>query len=150
MAPALLFSKLARVNIPPGYLHIKHDRIPYYIPECYIWANHTSQITKTGMTVFLKMHGRKLYQYAIEKVPQTIKECLEKSNIHISEIKALIHQANGKMDDAILKRLFSLYDIVDVPEKHNADDNFMVGKLICCDYPDFIGSYFKDNLKPQK
>ena len=67
--------------------------------------------------ILLKMHGRKLYQYAIEKVPQTIKECLEKSNIHLSEIKkALIHQANGKMDDAILKRLFNLYDIVDVPK----------------------------------
>ena len=67
--------------------------------------------------IFLKMNGRKLYQYAIEKVPQTIKECLEKSKIHISEIsKALIHQANGKMDDAILKRLFNLYGIADVPE----------------------------------
>lgn len=28
----------------------------------------------------------------------------------------LIHQANGKMDDAILKRLFTLYGIDEVPE----------------------------------
>jgi len=28
----------------------------------------------------------------------------------------LIHQANGKMDDAILSRLFKLYDLKEVPE----------------------------------
>ena len=67
--------------------------------------------------IYLKMNGRKLYQYALEHVPQAIKDCLEKSNIHISEIKkVLIHQANGKMDDAILKRLYKLYEITDIPE----------------------------------
>ena len=67
--------------------------------------------------IFLKMNGRKLYQYALEKVPQAIKDVLEKSATHISKItKVLIHQANGKMDDAILKRLFRLYDMVDLPK----------------------------------
>ena len=69
------------------------------------------------MDIFLKMNGRKLYQYALEKVPQAIKDVLEKSATHISKItKVLIHQANGKMDDAILKRLFRLYDMVDLPK----------------------------------
>lgn len=67
--------------------------------------------------LYLKMNGRRLYQYALDTVPQAIKECLEKSKTHIGEIqKVLIHQANGKMDDAILKRLFALYDIVDIPD----------------------------------
>jgi len=67
--------------------------------------------------LFLKMNGRKLYQYALETVPQAIKDCLEKCDVHLNEIKkVLIHQANGKMDEAILKRLFKLYDIADVPE----------------------------------
>ena len=67
--------------------------------------------------VFLKMNGRKLYQYAIEKVPQAINECLSKINIHLKDIKkVLIHQANGKLDDAILKRLYKLYDIIDIPK----------------------------------
>lgn len=65
---------------------------------------------------FLKMNGRKLYQYALETVPQAIKSCLEKSHTELSDIKkVLIHQANGKMDDAILKRLYALYDITDIP-----------------------------------
>lgn len=65
---------------------------------------------------FLKMNGRKLYQYALETVPQAIKDCLEKCNTPITEVKkVLIHQANGKMDDAILKRLYKLYHITEVP-----------------------------------
>lgn len=67
--------------------------------------------------LYLKMHGRKLYQYALETVPQAIKACLEKSGVPLSEIKkVLIHQANGKMDDAILKRLFELYGEEEIPE----------------------------------
>ncbi len=66
---------------------------------------------------YLKMNGRRVYQYALENVPKLIKIGLDKLKMHISEIgKVLIHQANGKMDDAILKRLFKLYDIDQIPE----------------------------------
>lgn len=67
--------------------------------------------------LFLKMNGRKLYQYALETVPVLIKDCLDKCSLDIRKInKVIIHQANGKMDDAILKRLFELYGINDIPE----------------------------------
>lgn len=66
---------------------------------------------------FLKMNGRRLYQYALSNVPNAIKAGLDKLNLNITDIsKVLIHQANGKMDDAILKRLFDLYNINEVPE----------------------------------
>lgn len=65
-----------------------------------------------NMELYLKMNGRKLYQYALENVPQTVKECLDRCNISVTDVKkVLIHQANGKMDDAIVKRLFNLYGI---------------------------------------
>ena len=100
---------------------------------------------------YLKMHGRKLYQYAIEKVPQTIKECLEKSNIHLSEIKkALIHQANGKMDDAILKRLFGLYDIVDVPKDIMPMTIAWLGNSSVATIPTLLDLILKDQLTPHK
>jgi 3-oxoacyl-[acyl-carrier-protein] synthase III len=100
---------------------------------------------------FLKMHGRKLYQYAIENVPQTIKECLEKSNIHISEIKkALIHQANGKMDDAILKRLFNLYDIVEVPKNIMPMTIAWLGNSSVATIPTLLDLILKDQLKQHK
>lgn len=66
---------------------------------------------------YLKMNGRRLYQYALENVPKAIKAGLDKLKLHVNDIsKVLIHQANGKMDDAILKRLFKLYDLREVPE----------------------------------
>lgn len=68
-------------------------------------------------TLYLKMNGRRLYMYALENVPKTIKAGLDKLNISIDEIKkVLIHQANGKMDDAILKRLYNLYGYDEAPE----------------------------------
>jgi len=67
--------------------------------------------------VFLKMHGRKLYQYALEHVPQALKDCLDKSDVHLRDVKKiLIHQANGKMDDAIIERLYKLYGMDEIPE----------------------------------
>jgi len=62
--------------------------------------------------IFLTMNGRKLYEFALNNVPLVVKMALEKANVHLSEIKkVLIHQANDKMDHAILQRLFKLYDM---------------------------------------
>lgn len=68
-------------------------------------------------TLYMKMDGRKLYQYAISNVPGLVKESIEKAGLDLSDIKkVLIHQANEKMDEAILSRLFKLYDQKDIPE----------------------------------
>jgi 3-oxoacyl-[acyl-carrier-protein] synthase III len=100
---------------------------------------------------FLKMYGRKLYQYAIETVPQTIMECLEKSNIHISEIKkALIHQANGKMDTAILKRLFNLYKIEDIPDDIMPMTIEWLGNSSVATVPTLLDLILKNRLEPHK
>lgn len=62
--------------------------------------------------VYLKMDGRKVYEYALTHVPLVMKAALEKAGVAPSEVKkVLVHQANGKMDEAILKRFFKLYDI---------------------------------------
>jgi len=66
--------------------------------------------------IFLKMNGRKLYEYALNTVPQVVKDCIDKAGVAITEIKkVLIHQANAKMDDAILSRLFKLFGIENIP-----------------------------------
>jgi len=60
--------------------------------------------------IFLKMNGRKLYEFALTHVPLVVKAALDKAGVHLSEIKkVLIHQANDKMDAAIVDRLFKLY-----------------------------------------
>ena len=62
------------------------------------------------------MKGRKVYEYALRFVPEAMKGCLEKSGIAIEELKKIfIHQANEKMDEAIIKKLFLLYDIEKPP-----------------------------------
>jgi 3-oxoacyl-[acyl-carrier-protein] synthase-3 len=63
-----------------------------------------------GNHIFMKMNGRKLYAYALSNVPQVVKKSLEKANLSLKDInKILIHQANEKMDDAIIQRLFEMY-----------------------------------------
>ena len=62
--------------------------------------------------IFLKMEGRKLYKYALQNVAGAIKHCLDKAGVPLSDVKkVLIHQANGKMDEAILGALYDLYDM---------------------------------------
>jgi 3-oxoacyl-[acyl-carrier-protein] synthase III len=59
---------------------------------------------------FLKMQGSKVYAYALGTVPGVVKESLDKAGLHLDNIrKVLIHQANEKMDEAILSRVFRLY-----------------------------------------
>lgn len=61
---------------------------------------------------YLKMYGRKIYEFALNHVPLAMKECLDKSGIPIREVKKiLIHQANEKMDEAIVQRFFKLYGL---------------------------------------
>lgn len=66
---------------------------------------------------FIKMKGRKIYEYAITYVPAAMKECLDKAGLQINHVnKIFIHQANEKLDEAIIKGLYKLYGIADVPE----------------------------------
>ena len=65
---------------------------------------------------YMKMKGRKVYDYAIRHVPEAMKACLDKSGIAITELKKIfIHQANGKMDVSIVDRLYKLYNIQQMP-----------------------------------
>ena len=63
-----------------------------------------------GDNFFIKMQGRKVYEYALKYVPDLIKRLLDRLNLGIDDIhKVLIHQANEKMDIAIGQRLYKLY-----------------------------------------
>lgn len=85
--------------------------------EAYYLAMKKSYAPNHGDDLYMKMDGRKLYQYAITHVPGLVKESIEKSGLQLGDIqKVLIHQANEKMDEAILKRLFKLYDTCEIPD----------------------------------
>ncbi|WP_345031866.1 ketoacyl-ACP synthase III [Ravibacter arvi] len=58
--------------------------------------------------LFLKMNGRKLYENMLKKMPSLIEEVLNTAGIGVADLdKILIHQANEKMDEAILKQVFN-------------------------------------------
>jgi len=89
------------------------------------YVNELAYVLKMGKSskpdfgsdrLFLKMQGRKLYEHALKIVPRVIKNCITKADLSISDInKVLIHQANHKMDEAILKHLYELYELKDIP-----------------------------------
>ncbi|MEP6749655.1 MAG: ketoacyl-ACP synthase III [Bacteroidota bacterium] len=67
---------------------------------------------------YMKMKGRKVYEYAMKHVPAAMKDCLDKSGVAITDLKKIfIHQANEKMDDAMVREFYKLYNI-DVQPAH--------------------------------
>ena len=56
---------------------------------------------------YIKMLGRKIYEYTLTYVPQAMLDCLTKAGVPLEQVKKIfIHQANEKMDEAIIKRLY--------------------------------------------
>ena len=60
------------------------------------------------------MKGRKVYEFAMKYVPAAMKDCLDKSGVDpfVQLKKVFIHQANEKMDEGIIKRLYKLYGMI--------------------------------------
>jgi 3-oxoacyl-[acyl-carrier-protein] synthase-3 len=66
---------------------------------------------------YIKMRGRKVYEYAMKHVPTAMKACLDKSGVAIGNLKKVfIHQANEKMDEGIIRKMYELYGVTDYPE----------------------------------
>ena len=63
-------------------------------------------------TKYIKMEGRKIYEFALVHVPDAMKKCLDESKYTIDQVnKIIIHQANEKMDEAIVERFYRLYGL---------------------------------------
>lgn len=66
---------------------------------------------------YLKMHGRKIYEFALTHVPDAMRKSLDEAGIDIRDVKKiLIHQANEKLDFEVVKRFYRLYKIREIPE----------------------------------
>lgn len=72
---------------------------------------------RLGDELYLKMEGRKLYKYALQTVAGAIHEGLDKAGVTLGEVKKiLLHQANEKMDEAILGALYENSDVPEIPD----------------------------------
>ena len=77
-----------------------------------LWMGETYDPNDNDHGLYLKMDGHKLYQYAISTVPLVVKESLDKANLSLGDVsKVLIHQANAKLDETVLKRIYKKYDM---------------------------------------
>ncbi len=78
----------------------------------YLFFGDSYQTESQDDRRFIKMYGRKIYEFALTHVPIAMKECLDKSGKDISEVKKIfIHQANEKMDEAIVQRFYELHGL---------------------------------------
>jgi 3-oxoacyl-[acyl-carrier-protein] synthase-3 len=105
----------------------------------------------SGRDMFIKMNGRKLYEFALTHVPLVIKAALEAAKVPITDIKkVLIHQANDKMDAAILQRLFKLHNIDTSPEDLMPMTISWLGNSSVATVPTLLDLIQKGKLKGQE
>lgn len=92
---------------------ISHESATYAYDEAnFLFFGESYKQDDISETRFIKMKGRKIYEFALTKVPLAMKSCLEKAGVDIKDLKKiLIHQANEKMDEAIIERFYSLYNL---------------------------------------
>ena len=96
---------------------LAHETASFTYDEAYyLFFGNSNNQDLCRDTRYIKMDGRKIYEFALNNVPDAMKTCLDKSGVDISEVKKIfIHQANEKMDEAILKRFYRLYK-TEIPE----------------------------------
>lgn len=90
---------------------LAHETATFTYDEAYyLFFGNSFNTTHDPDVRYIKMHGRKIYEFALSQVPKAMAACLDKSGIDISQVKkVLIHQANEKMDEAIVQRFYRLY-----------------------------------------
>ncbi|MBT8324736.1 MAG: ketoacyl-ACP synthase III [Winogradskyella sp.] len=96
---------------------LAHETASFTYDEAYyLYFGKSNNKDLCADTRYIKMDGRKIYEFALTNVPDAMKACLDKSGKSIKDLKKIfIHQANEKMDEAILKRFYRLYK-TDIPE----------------------------------
>ena len=99
---------------------------------------------------YIKMHGRKIYEFALSQVPKAMAACLDKSGISIEKVKKiLIHQANEKMDEAIINRFFKHYKYT-TPEGVMPMSIHSLGNSSVATVPTLYDLMMKGQLENQK
>jgi len=99
---------------------------------------------------YIKMFGRKIYEFAITNVPKAMKMALDKSGVSIDDVKKVfIHQANEKMDEAIIKRFYRLYK-KPIPEGVMPMSIHKLGNSSVATVPTLLDLVLKGKIKDQE
>lgn len=96
---------------------------------------------------YIKMKGRKVYEYAMKYVPLAMKDCLDKAGVDIGELKKIfIHQANEKMDEGIINALYKLYGIAAAPQNIMPMSIHNLGNSSVATIPTLLDLVRKNNM----
>lgn len=116
----------------------------------YIYFGKSNSATKPEDIRYIKMNGRKIYEFALVNVPNAMKSCLEASGKSIHDLKKVfIHQANEKMDDAIIKRFYKLHKMTP-PENVMPMTIHELGNSSVATVPTLFDLVKKGKIKDQK
>lgn len=153
---SMIFSDGAGAIVLQAKKHDKSIGIINHMSICdsnkeinFIMSNYLSLNSKySNSTINIKMKGKKVYEYAIKKVPMIIKNILDKSKLHLKDINmALLHQANAKMDKAIIQRLFKLYNLNNIPHNFTPMTVQYLGNTSVATIPTMYDLISKGNIK---
>ena len=130
---------------------LSHSSATYaYQDAHHIYFGKSNRNEEEDDTRYIKMNGRKIYEFALTHVPEAMKFCLEESGKSIEDVKKVfIHQANEKMDEAIIARFYRQY-------KMKAPDNVMpmsiheLGNSSVATVPTLLDLVITGNIKDQK
>ena len=91
---------------------LSHFSATYAYDEAhFIFFGESNNLEKKEDRRYIKMYGRKIYEFALNHVPDAMKTCLDQSGYGIEDVKMIfIHQANEKMDEAIVNRFYKLFN----------------------------------------
>lgn len=72
----------------------------------HLTAGNVAALTDSTQTYFFQMNGRKVYEFATNRVPESIKAVLQAAEIDAKDVKYfLLHQANARIIKSVAKRL---------------------------------------------
>jgi 3-oxoacyl-[acyl-carrier-protein] synthase-3 len=130
---------------------LAHESATYaYKDAHHIYFGKSNRPDEKEDTHYIKMNGRKIYEFALTEVPGAMKSCLEKSGRTIDEVKKIfIHQANEKMDDAIIARFYKMYNKV-VPANVTPMSIKELGNSSVATVPTLLDLVLKGHLKDQE
>jgi 3-oxoacyl-[acyl-carrier-protein] synthase-3 len=116
----------------------------------YLYFGKSNAVDSSNDEKYIKMEGRKIYEFALNHVPAAMKSALDKSGVHINDVKKVfIHQANEKMDEAIIKRFYRLF-------KQHVPDGIMpmniheFGNSSVATVPTLLDLVLKGNIENQE
>jgi 3-oxoacyl-[acyl-carrier-protein] synthase-3 len=116
-----------------------------------LWLGPSYNPGYPGNELFVKMQGHQIYKYAVRTIPEVIRRNLETSGFHLRDVdKILIHQANEKMDVAIVRRLFEIYGMGPVPEDIMPMIISWTGNSSVATLPTLLDMVLRDRLEAQQ